>query len=240
MKKLTIETAEEIALKMRTILRVGASEPLNMKTALRQLNIMTIYRPLSEGIWGLSLKSSNGKMFMLVSSNATKGSQHFTIAHELFHLFYDDNPKPHFYENSMAKDPAERSANMFASALLMPKEGLSYNIPANELIDKNVTIDTALRLEQLYGVSHSTLIVRLKELKIISVQNADRLMNLSIRNEASLRGYDLSLYYNGNENLVLGDYGTKAKRLFDEERISEGHYIELMRKIGYGESKDNS
>ena len=122
----------------------------------------------------------------------------------------------------------------------MPKEVLSYNIPANELIDKNVTIDTALRLEQLYGVSHSTLIVRLKELKIISAQNADRLMNLSIRHEASLRGYDLSLYYKGNENLVLGDYGTKAKRLFDEEHISEGHYIELMRKIGYGENKDNS
>ena len=65
-------------------------------------------------------------------------------------------------------------------------------------------------------------------------------MNLSIRHEASLRGYDLSLYYKGNENLVLGDYGTKAKRLFDEERISEGHYIELMRKIGYEENKDNS
>lgn len=84
MKKLTIETAEELALKMRMMLRVGASEPLNMKTALRQLNIMTIYRPLSDGTWGLSLKSNDGKMFMLVSSNATRGSQHFTIAHEFF------------------------------------------------------------------------------------------------------------------------------------------------------------
>ena len=52
MKKLTIETAEELALKMRKMLRVGASQPLNMKTALRQLNIMTIYRPLSDGTWG--------------------------------------------------------------------------------------------------------------------------------------------------------------------------------------------
>lgn len=140
----------------------------------------------------------------------------------------------------MSGDVAERSANMFASALLMPKEGLSYNIPANELISKTVTIDTALRLEQLYGVSHSTLIVRLKELKLISPQNAESLMNLRIRQEASLRGYDRSLYHKGNENLVLGDYGSKAKRLFDEERISEGHYLELMRKIGYGESEDNS
>ena len=65
-------------------------------------------------------------------------------------------------------------------------------------------------------------------------------MNLRIRQEASLRGYDRSLYHKGNESLVLGDYGSKAKRLFDEERISEGHYLELMRKIGYGESEDNS
>ncbi len=240
MKRLTIETAEELALKMRMILRVGASEPLNMKTVLRQLNIMTIYRPLSDGTWGLSLKSNNGKMFMLLSSNATRGSQHFTIAHELFHLFFDDNPKPHFYRAIMTDDAAERSANMFASALLMPKEGLSYNIPANELINKKVSVDTALRLEQLYGVSHSTLVVRLKELKLISQQNTESLMSLSIRYEASLRGYNNSLYYKGNENLVLGDYGSKAKQLFDAERISEGHYLELMRKIGYGESKDNS
>lgn len=63
MKKLTIETAEELALKMRKMLRVDTSQPLNMKTALRQLNIMTIYSPLSDGTWGLALKSNDGKMF---------------------------------------------------------------------------------------------------------------------------------------------------------------------------------
>lgn len=157
-----------------------------------------------------------------------------------FHLFFDDNPKPHFCKVTMAGHVAARSANVFASALLMPKDRLSFNIPASELINKTVSVDTALRLEQLYGVSHSTLIVRLKELKLISSQNAESLINLRIRQEASLRGYDRSLYHKGNENLVFGDYGSKAKRLFDEERISEGHSLELMRKIGYGESEDNS
>lgn len=236
MKKISIDIAEDIALQMRTRLRIGGSEPINMKTALRLLNIMTIYRPLSDDIWGLSLKSYEGKMFMLVNCNATRGCQHFTIAHELFHLFYDEKPRPHFCSQETHKDPAERSANMFASALLMPKEGLSYNIPTNELIDRSISIDTALKLEQLYGVSHSTLIVRLKQLKFISTQNAEKLQSLSIRTEAFLRGIDASLYYSGNRNLVLGDYGRKAKRLFDEERISEGYYTELMKTIGYGES----
>lgn len=240
MKSLSIDTAEELALKMRTTLRTGGSEPINMKTVLRQLNILAIYRPLSEGIWGLSLKSCDGKMFMLISSNATRGSQHFTIAHELFHLFYDEKPRPHFCGQETHTDATERSANMFASALLMPKEGLSYSISAKELAAREVSIDTALRLEQLYGVSHSTLVVRMRQLKFITAQNADYLMGLSIRREAALRGIDPSLYYHGNENLVIGDYGRMAKKLFDEERISEGHYLELMRKIGYGEGKDNS
>ena len=63
-------------------------------------------------------------------------------------------------------------------------------------------------------------------------------MNVSIRREAIQRGLDLSLYYKGNEGLILGDYGIKAKKLFDEEKISEGHYNELLKKIKYGESED--
>lgn len=239
MAKLNIDTAEELALKMRYELRLGTSEPINMKTVLRQKNILTIYRPLSEKLWGLSLKSNNGKMFMLVNSNATRGSQHFTIAHELYHLFFDEKPTPHFCRQDDRTAPSERSANLFATALLMPKEGLGYNIPNNEIKDKSVTIDTILHLEQLYGVSHSTMLIRLKQLKIISEQNAQQLSAISIRKEAYMRGYDLSLYDKGNENLVIGDYGTMAKRLFDEELISEGHYLELMRKIGYEESQNN-
>lgn len=243
MRRITIDTAEELALKMRVRLRIGASEPVNMKTVLRQLNILTVYRPLTDGLWGLSLKSSSGKMFMLVSSNATRGSQHFTIAHELFHLFYDEMPRPHFCGNDKGQwrtDPVERSANLFASAFLMPKDGLAYNIPTGELKAKSISIDTALRLEQLYGVSHATLILRLYELKFISNENRQQLIDLSIRNEALLRGIDPALYYKGNENLIIGDYGEKAKNLFDKELISEGHYMELMRKIGYGKSENHS
>lgn len=45
-------------------------------------------------------------------------------------------------------------------------------------------------------------------------------------------GYEISLYKEGNNNVIVGDYGEKAKRLFDIEKILEGHYIELMQQIG--------
>ena len=42
----------------------------------------------------------------------------------------------------------------------------------------------------------------------------------------------------GNENMVIGDFGEKARRLFEENKISEGHYVELLNMIGCGGYKD--
>ena len=52
-------------------------------------------------------------------------------------------------------------------------------------------------------------------------------------------GYDTSLYKEGNHGLVIGDYGEKAKTLFDEGRISEGHYLELLDKIRANDTKED-
>ena len=55
MKRIDFETAENLGARMRSeFLRLSSSEPINMKTALRQLNILTVFRPLSDNIGGLS------------------------------------------------------------------------------------------------------------------------------------------------------------------------------------------
>ena len=41
-------------------------------------------------------------------------------------------------------------------------------------------------------------------------------------------GYDKSLYVGGNEGVVIGDFGEKARRLYEDGKISEGHYLELL------------
>lgn len=242
MKKLNKETAEILAQKMRSeYLRISDSEPVNMKTVLRQLNIMTVYRPLSDNLFGLSLATNDKRhRFMLVNSNSTRGRQHFTIAHELFHLYFDENPQPHFCGQTTDTDPTERSANLFASALLMPKDGLLKHISKNEIMSREVEIDTLLKIEHLYGVSHLTLVLRLKELQLISQSCVEKMKALNITYEALLRGYDTDLYQKGNENLVIGDFGSKARKLFEEDRISEGHYLELLNLIGYGKSENCS
>lgn len=242
MKGITLDTAEALALKMRASLRLSESEPVNLKTVLRLQGIIALYRPLSDTLYGLSMKSSDGKCrFILINSNTTRGRQHFTVAHELYHLYYDENPHPHFCREGML-DESERSANAFARAFLMPKAALVQLMSPSDLAAKNVDLSTLFSMEALFGVSHSALLVRLKELKFISKECYDRSLNIRVSAEAHLRGYDTELYKPGNEGLVIGDFGAKARELYDREIISEGHYVELLNMIGYGrgEGEDSS
>lgn len=232
MKKLTKEAIEQLALKMRALAGVNPMEPIHTKTLLRKLGVMVMYRPLSERACGLSMRSADGKMkFMLINSNNSRGRQHFTICHELFHLYYDEEPKPHVCGTpGLEKDPAEVNANSFASALLLPRGGVLQEIPDEEIKNRQVTMATMLRVEQLFGVSHQSLCFCLRHMRLLTEEElmAHLEESKNILDIATKYGYDTSLYKGGNENLTIGDFGEKARRLFDMERISEGHYVELL------------
>lgn len=232
MKKLTKEAIEQLALKMRAEAGVTPTEPIHTKTLLRKLGVMVMYRPLSERACGLSMRSADGEMrFMLINSNNSRGRQHFTICHELFHLYYDEEPKPHVCGSpGMEKDPSEINANAFASALLLPPVGVLASVPPEEIKNRRVTMATMLRLEQLFGVSHQSLCYCLRHMRLLTEDELQVHLeeSKSIQQIAAEYGYDTSLYQSGNEGVVIGDFGEKARRLFDLERISEGHYVELL------------
>lgn len=236
MRSLPFEIIEDLAEKFRASYGLGSAEPINAKTILRRLNVLTMYRPLSENLWGLSLKTPDGKeLFMLVNSNSTRGRQHFTIAHELFHLLYEEKPTPHFCNGTDAKDPSEKNADMFASCLLMPRQGILKSLSEEEIVNKKPLMSSLLKIEQLYGVSHQALVYRMKRLRLISEEDLQRLIKVNIQQSAYEYGVDQSLYKPGNENLVLGDFGVKARELFEKEKISEGHYMELLNLISNGQ-----
>ena len=232
MKKLPVETINQLAMKMRMEAGLNQTEPIHTKTLLRKLGVMVMYRPLSDRACGLSMRSADGQMkFMLINSNNSRGRQHFTICHELFHLYYDEAPKPHICGiPGMEREPSEVNANAFASALLLPRDGVLMSIPDEEIKERNISIATMLRLEQLYEVSHQSLAYCLRSMKLITEDELQEHIQESIviQDIATDYGYDLSIYQGGNENVVIGDYGEKARRLFDAGRISEGHYVELL------------
>ena len=237
MKTITIAEAETLAEKFRFQEGLSQSEPINAKMLVRKLNITLVYRPLSENSFGISCRSGE-KRFMLINSQSTRGRQHFTIGHELYHLYFDENPVPHMCCGGPATGE-EKNANRFASSLLMPREGILSCVSGEEITRHDVDIATVLRMEHLFGVSHSTLLIRLKDLGLISSARFDTLERIPVRETAREWGYDSALYESGNEGVVIGDFGEKARRLFESGKISEGHYNELMNMLYGGAGEED-
>jgi Zn-dependent peptidase ImmA (M78 family) len=102
--------------------------------------------------------------------------QHFTTAHELGHLLLHDQEQFHIDHgfrvrlrddvSSQGTDEAEREANMFAAALLMPKQFLENDLVNEEFVDL-LDDDFLSSLAKKYGVSSQALVNRLKNLGYI-------------------------------------------------------------------------
>jgi Zn-dependent peptidase ImmA (M78 family) len=225
-------TIKKEASAFRNRLGIGNTEPIRLTSLLLKLNVITIFRDLSDGFSGMSVMALD-KKFMLVNSAHSIGRQHFTICHELYHLYFDKEFTPHACNTGVFNKTNEREyfADIFASYFLMPDDGIINLIPDSELGKDKLQPETILKIEQYFSCSRASLLYRLKELNQITSKTYDRYCH-NIKNTARQYGYPVKLYEKGNGGLVIGDFGTIAKQLFDMEKISEGHYVSLMRDIG--------
>ena len=213
------------------------SESIPIRSILQKNNILTVYLPLSTGFSGMAIKNTTSettKRFLLVNSNHTIGRQHFTICHELYHLYYQANFTS---SNSNAGtfnkngDPEEFNADLFASFLLLPTAGIGQMIPENEFAKNKITLKTILSIEQYYSCSRSALLNRLKNMGRIDSLLMNSFSVDKIKN-AMLYGYNTDLYKPGNTGVIIGDYGTLAHGLFEKGVVSESAYFSLLEDLG--------
>lgn len=210
---------------------IGPSEPIRLKSWLPKLGVVALFKPLSDNFSGMAVKQGDQK-FIIVNSEHRLSKQHFTVAHELYHLFIQ---KDFFAEVSHAgrfdkSDKIEYDADWFAAYLLMPEDGILSLIPKEELSKNKIKISTIVKIEQYFACSRTALLIRLQGLGLIDYPKYQQYTR-NVAASAVMLGYDDTLYTKGNENLVIGDYGTRAKNLFDKEVISESHFISLMNDI---------
>lgn len=216
---------------------LGSDDAIRLKSLLYKLNVLTVFRPLTDGISGMAIKITGpGQVtsrFILINSNKTLGHQHFTICHELYHLYIQEN-----FERRVCltgkfekKDIEEYRADVFAAHLLLPEDGVKALIPDDELRRDAIRLPTLLKIEQYFSCSRSALLYRLKNLEIISEQKLETFSS-SVKKSAVQFGFTTGIYEPGNHNEVIGDYGTIARELFDREKISESHYLSLLHDLG--------
>lgn len=219
------------ALSFRSDNGLDAKTPINTKNLLVNLKVLTIFRPIQSDFSGMAIKSDNLK-FMLINSNHSIGRQNYSILHELYHLIIqkDFSPMICYAESSNKKNPSDHDAELFASLVLLPEEGILDKIPKEELSKNKITLATIFEIEQFFMCSRLALLNRLQNMGLIDDNKRDEYKdNISLN--AKLYGYDTSLYQKGNENIVIGDYAKLSKILFDKEVISESHFIDLMHDI---------
>jgi Zn-dependent peptidase ImmA (M78 family) len=218
------------------------TEPLKLKSLLQKANVLTIYKPLSSKFSGMSIKidyQENIFRFMLVNSEHPVGKQHFTVCHELYHLYYQKDFKAAVSNaGSFNKkgNPEEYNADIFASYLLLPEDGIWEIIPEAERSKNKIEIGTILSIEQYYGSSHTASLFRLLNMGLIDIKLKDE-YSLGIMALARKFGYGTSLYEKDNENDVIGDYGKLAYKAWEEGIVSESAYFGLLKDLGVDLSK---
>jgi Zn-dependent peptidase ImmA (M78 family) len=216
---------------------IGDKDPIRFKSLLSNLNVISSFQTLSPEFSGMAIKVSEPKIkevrLMMVNSNHSLGKQHFTICHELYHLYVQEDFTSMCCQTAKfdKKSGVEFDADRFAAHLLLPKQGLLSLIPNDQFRKNKISIATLLKIEHYYSCSRAALWYRLKELNLLGNDTFDHYCS-NVKKSAIAHGYSLSLYEAGNENLSLGDYGSLAKKLLEEGKISESHYISLLHDWG--------
>lgn len=208
------------------------SSPLDIFALVQSIPSLTsVFYPLGRKISGVCFKSRSSAV-IAVNSDMSVGRQRYSLAHELYHLYFDKEMSstvcPSKFDSNLE---AEQCANQFASYFLLPPAALLESMqPSKKEKGKKPSISDIIRMEQYFGVSHQAMLIRLQEEGYLSPAEAESMQAGVIANAARL-GYDVSLYKPSPEDKkirVLGYYIYQADRLLHANIISAGKYEELL------------
>ncbi len=163
-----IEKIEAMAKDMRK--KLGYTElPLPIEELAGKLQIKISRAP--GGDFSGILIRKDGKALIGINSNEPQVRQRFTIAHELGHFIlhpqkdafvdYRDNKK------DIMRTARERQANMFAAALLMPREQLINDF--KNIAKSGFTDEELIILAKKYLVSEDSMKFRLMNLHLLTL-----------------------------------------------------------------------
>ncbi len=195
-------------------------------------NLTLVFYPLGKNISGACFKGKKSNLIAL-NSDMSIGRQNFSLAHELYHLYYGEpNKSIVSTTNVTSNNLDENKAEVFASYFLIPQISLKENVKKiqNENKTMKITIANVIKLEQYFGVSHKAMLYRLKGENFIDEDELKEMKDILVCKEAKKIGYDTALYFPNEEKktTVLGHYISLANKLLDKEKISQNKYDELL------------
>jgi len=220
------------AASVRKKLGVDTYSPIDIFALIQNIPeiTMTLY-PLGSNISGICVKNKSSSILM-VNSGMSIGRQRFTLAHELYHYYFDENTLSTVCPTQIdAGDSKEREADHFASYLLIPQPALYELLQSRKLKQKQkLTIEDIIFLEQHFKISRKAMLFRLQQEKELTRTEA-LAMQTNVISSAARLGYDVSLYKPldaHKQKQTLGYYVKSAEKLLENNLISTGRYEEYL------------
>jgi Zn-dependent peptidase ImmA (M78 family) len=192
-------------------------------------SLTLVFYPMSERISGMCMRGS-GDVLIAINSAMTHGRQRFSMAHELYHYFYDEMDTVICASDIGESSAVERNANIFASFFLAPPAALSTAIKELKKAKPALGLSDVIKLEQFFGMSRQAMLIRLIDEGELSPEDTVPMRNNVISNAMAL-GYDDTLYRplpEGKDRKTYGRYIKRAEELLQRGLISDGKYEELL------------
>ena len=190
-----------------------------------------IYYPMGERISGMCIKNQ-GYPIIGINSAMSLGRQRFSLAHELYHLYFDESDHTLVCSKKIGSgNEVEKTADQFASYLLIPPVALeSFIRRYKKDSGGDLGIKEIVRMEQHFGVSRQALLYRLVSDHKLTMAEAEKFREGVICSAVNL-GYDDALYRPLPESKQYKTYGyyiEKAEELYEKELVSTGKYEQLL------------
>ncbi len=220
-----------LALKTRKIWNEDTYSPIDIFAIVngwKDKKITLVKYPMSSRISGMCTKEKED-IIICINSATSYGRQRFTLAHELYHVLYEENLQRVICDMNMSGDKpeSEQEADQFASYLLMPYDALlEYEEDKSKW-----TLEKVIDAEQFFQISHQAMLHRLICDGMISNKEADQYKTLTVSTEAAKLGYGKELYFptdKSKQYFTTGEYIRKVEKLAEKDLISAGKKDELL------------
>lgn len=229
-----MKTAQELnslALRTRRMWNEDGYSPIDIFAIVngwKDKKITIVKYPMSSRISGMCTKEKED-IIICINSTTSYGRQRFTLAHELYHVLYEEDMQRVICDMSMSDDKSEseKEADQFASYLLMPYDALlEYEYDKTKW-----NLEKVIDAQQFFQISHQAMLYRLVCDKLISDESANEYKTIMVSIEAAKLGYGKELYFPTAKNkqyFTTGEFIRKVEKLAEKELISQGKKEELL------------
>jgi Zn-dependent peptidase ImmA (M78 family)/transcriptional regulator with XRE-family HTH domain len=256
-----IQIGEHVAVEERRRLGLGLAPLGDVSSLIEAQGVRTGTVSMPDSVSGLTISHPKVGPFVVINERHSRERQRFSWCHEYAHVLLDKDAIGMVSRESERNDLREVRANSFAANFLLPEEGVRQFVASlgkgsasrihTDIFDEAgvVAIDSrtdpasqeiqlydVVQLAHSYGVSVPSTLYRLRNLKLISEAEFERLRSMDaegrsrkIANVLGIRTDETLVEQRGEFQRRFLSLGLEALR---REKISQAKFFQLAECVG--------